>query len=125
MSEESDPFRSREERAAHNQALFRAVNEPVRALNENLGLTNDSGPMAPVSEWVCECANPSCIERVEMSGQEYTAIRSAGNRFLVAPDEAHVHPDVELIADRRPTYWIVEKTGAAKIVAEKLDPTSA
>jgi hypothetical protein len=66
--------------AATNQALFREINERVKELNKGFSL------VLPVGEWVCECANVTCTDRVAMSAKEYEAIRSDGARFFVAPE---------------------------------------
>jgi SpoU rRNA methylase family enzyme len=107
---------NRDERAAMNQMLFRDVNERVKDLNEGFKLVN------PVGAWICECANDTCSERVEMSVNEYEKIRSEGTRFFVAPSDEHVWPDVELVTDRTVRYWIVEKVGQAGKLAMAGDP---
>jgi hypothetical protein len=100
VSEES---RDREVRAAQNQSLFREINERVKELNEGFSL------VLPIGEWVCECANETCTERISMSAQEYEEIRSDGVRFFVAPSEEHVWPDVEVVTKRHDPYWVVER----------------
>jgi hypothetical protein len=84
----------RDERAAMNQMLFRAVNERVKDLNEGFSL------VLPVGAWICECSNDTCSERIELSGAEYEKIRSDGARFFVAPSDEHVWADVEVVTDR-------------------------
>ena len=115
VSEES---RDREVRAAQNQSLFREINERIKDLNEGFSLVLASG------EWVCECANETCTERISMSAQEYEAIRSAGVRFFVAPGEEHVWPDVEGVTKRYDRYWVVEKIGHSGEMAREADPRS-
>lgn len=112
----------RQEHAAHNQSLFRTVNEQVKSLNKDKSLTADFGPLPTVVEWVCECANPSCMERIPLTLLQYEQIRALGYRFCVAPGESHVFADVEDVHERTAGYWVVDKTGAAKAVAERLDP---
>jgi hypothetical protein len=107
---------AREKRAASNQTLFRDVNERVKELNEGFTL------FTPLGEWICECANDTCTERVEMSAVEYEKIRSEGMRFFVAPSDEHVWPDVELVTERTERYWIVEKVGLAGELAMAGDP---
>ena len=107
-----------EEKAAHNQSLFRMVNEQVRRLHSDGGLASDFGP--PVVQWVCECANAGCMVRLELSPDEYASVRAGDHRFLVAPSEEHVFPDVEELTERHPHYWVVEKTGRARQVAAAL-----
>jgi len=107
---------NRDERAAMNQTLFRDVNEHVKDLNEGFSI------VYPVGEWICECANDTCTERVEMSAAEYEKIRSEGTRFFVAPSDEHVWHDVELVTERNDRYWIVEKVGQAGELARVGDP---
>ena len=115
VSEESC---DREVRATRNQSLFREINERVKDLNEGFSL------VLPIGEWVCECANEACTERISMSAQEYEAIRSDGVRFVVAPSEEHVWPDVEDVTNRYNRYWVVEKVGRSGEMARDADPRS-
>jgi hypothetical protein len=108
--------RGRDVRAAKNQSLFRDINERIEDLNEGFGL------VLPVGEWICECANDACTVRIEMTADEYEAVRTEGARFFVAPDDEHVWPDVEEITARHERYWIVEKIGQAGRLAKQADP---
>ena len=109
----------RDEKAAHNQSLFRMVNEQIQRLHLDQGLSDEFGPPAPVEQWVCECANATCLERITLTAAEYESIRAVGNRFAVAPDEAHFFEGVEEVTERHPGFWVVEKTGRAKEIAER------
>jgi hypothetical protein len=106
----------RQERAARNQSLFREINERIEDLNEGFGL------VLPVGEWICECADDACTERIEMTTDEYEAIRKDGSWFFVAPAKEHVWPDVELVVGRHDRYWIVEKVDGAGALAKAADP---
>jgi hypothetical protein len=103
-------------RAARNQSLFREINERVKQLNEGFSL------VLPVGEWICECPDDTCVERIELSAVEYEAVRSAGTHFLVAPANEHVLLDVERVVERTDRYWVVEKFGTAGEEADRLDP---
>jgi hypothetical protein len=103
-------------RAARNQSLFREINERVKQLNEGFSM------VLPVGEWICECADDACVERIELSAAEYEAVRDDGTHFLVAPGDEHVYLDVEIVTDRNDRYWVVEKFGTAGEVADSLDP---
>ena len=103
-------------RAVMNQLLFREINERVKELNEGFSM------VLPVGEWICECANDTCVERVEMSPQEYEAIRRDGARFFVAPSDEHIWADSQRITERHSRYWVVEKTGEPRGVAKRADP---
>jgi hypothetical protein len=105
-------------RAAKNQALYREVNERVKELNQAF----DS--LYPVGEWVCECANPGCVETIELTQEEYEAVRAGGEgtRFFVKPDEAHVVPEAEDVVERHERYWVVQKFGIAGELVQRSDP---
>ena len=106
----------RASRAAKNQSLFRDVNERVRELSEGLG------PSLPLDQWLCECADESCAERIELTTEEYENVREHAAQFAVAP--GHVFPEVERVVARYERHWIVEKVGEAGTVAQGLDPRS-
>jgi hypothetical protein len=108
----------RRSRAARNQSFFRQINERVNELNEAFSL------VLPLGEWVCECADQSCIARIELSAQDYETVRENGARFVVAPGDEHVWPDVENVTERNERYWVVEKLGEAARVSGDLDPRS-
>ena len=112
------PSMFRDQRAAKNQSLFREVNERIEPLNEAFNILNR------LNDFVCECAVETCTANVVMSVEEYEAVRQLPNRFFVLPDDEHVWPDVERIVEKVDRYWVVEKLGYAKTVAEKLDPRS-
>jgi hypothetical protein len=105
----------RERRAGENQALFRDVNEQLRAAKD--GRTSWVG----VSQWVCECADENCRKRIRMSLDEYENLREDSTHFAVAPDMTHVVPDVERVVEKHEHYWVVEKVRDAAEVAEERD----
>jgi hypothetical protein len=107
--------KERERRVGENQALFRDVNERINAVNEARSV------WVKISEWVCECADEACTERIEMTPEEYEGLRANATHFAVAPAEMHVVPDVERVVEKRERYWVVEKLGEAAVAAEELD----
>jgi hypothetical protein len=104
----------REERLARNEALFRDVNERVRAVAEQ------HGGEPHLYQFFCECSNVDCTFQLNATLAEYEAVRAHSNRFLVAPD--HWLPEVESIAEKTGRWWVVEKHGDAAKLAEELDP---
>jgi len=98
------------DKAARNQGLFRAVNERIR----NLDYSN------PHTEFVCECANPDCLERIQMHLDDYEEIRRIPTHFVVAPGKGHFFPDVERIFETHQGYWVVEKFGEAAVKVIRL-----
>lgn len=103
-------------RAARNQALYREINERVEAINKAF----DS--LLPLGDWICECADENCMERLSLTHAEYEALRVQAARFAVKPSEDHVYPDIEKVVERHERYWVVEKVGAAAEAVARIDP---
>jgi hypothetical protein len=114
-------LRERQARLAHNQSLFREVNERIEEINERLEET--SGTMV----FACECAATDCMESVSLTADEYEAVRRFPNHFFVKP--GHVYAEVERIADHvgadGTRYEVVEKFGEGGKVAVELDQRRA
>jgi hypothetical protein len=108
----------RETRAARNEAMFRAVNEKVRELNDALSNMTDEYAIA------CECADGECIQTVNIRQEDYLAVRSSPRQFVVL--RGHVVAGVEQVVSENDGYMVVEKLGAAGELATKLAdaPTS-
>lgn len=103
-------------RAAKNEVLLRDLNERLEAHHRLVGRR--------FPEWVCECADETCAEPVEMSVEEYEAVRAEATRFLVVPSIEHVEPRIERVVQREDRYWVVEKIGIGEEISEALDPRS-
>src|SRR3954447_10338228 len=101
----------REIRAARSQALFRAVNEQMRDLNDSfVAIAGGTFTIA------CECADVSCIEVLELPRDAYEQVRRSPRTFAVLP--GHIYPDIERVVDERDSYVVVEKLGRAAAVVE-------
>ena len=106
---------SREERIGLNEAVFRDVNERIEDVAEASGL--ESQPL----DFVCECGDRSCVQRISMSRREYELVRSESNHFAVFP--GHELLDLERIVERRPGYDVVAKIAPVpERIAEETDP---
>jgi hypothetical protein len=108
------------DRMALNEALLRERNESLEPHNAATHWVNP-----PVADWYCECATPDCSEPVQLTVEEYEAVRANPRHFVIVPDERHLRPDTELIVAKTDRYWVVEKVGEAAAVAEALDPRAA
>jgi hypothetical protein len=64
---------------ARTQSLFRDVNERVKEINQAF-----SGHV-PLGDWICECADNGCAERIAVSMGEYEEVRADPTTFAVAP----------------------------------------
>jgi hypothetical protein len=106
----------RGERAARNEAVFRRVNERLEEVNEAFAT------MADGAEFVCECADIGCVERIELEIAQYEAVRDVPTHFIVKP--GHELADEERIVETYGEYLIVEKIGHAGKRAAELDPRS-
>ena len=88
------------ERLAKNEAFFRQVNERISDVAEGFG-----GPQR--YEFLCECADAACTERIELSREEYEAVRAKPTRFVLA--RGHVASEIE--------QKVRERSGAAALPA--------
>jgi hypothetical protein len=89
-----------EVRIAHTEALFRDVNERIAESAKRF--------QAEEAEFVCECADPVCTERVRATLDEYEQVRADGARFLLVP--GHENPRIERVMERRRgRFAVVEK----------------
>jgi len=106
---------SREERIALNEAAFRQVNERIEDLAESFDLKTQ--PL----DFVCECGDANCMERLTMTRAEYEQLRSDAHQFAVHP--GHEYSDIERVIARRKGYDVVVKSeGAPEEIAERTDP---
>lgn len=105
-------FETREARAARNEALFRAVNEQVRQVNDAFAAITDEFTI------VCECADMRCSEPLTIGPSDYSTLRANDRQFAVLP--GHVDPEIERIVRETDGYVVVEKVGDAAAVAEQL-----
>jgi hypothetical protein len=108
---------SREKRLAENEAFFRSVNERIRDIADGHG----SDPHG--YEFLCECGDPACVDRVTLSLAEYEAVRADATRFVLA--EGHDDETIENVVESAPDHVVVEKVGVAGEVARALDPRAA
>ena len=108
---------AQKERLARNEAFFREVNERIGDVADRLG--TDDQPY----EYLCECADPECAERISLTSAEYEHVRADPTRFVVAPD--HAMEELEIVVHQQAEHLLVEKIGAAGDIAEELDPRAA
>lgn len=105
--------RAQEERLALNEALFRDVNERIREISDRF-----EQPDATY-DFLCECSDPACSERVVLTAAEYEHVRAEPTRFVVA--KGHALPEIESVVEQAKDHVIVEKEGAAADIAVRLD----
>jgi hypothetical protein len=103
------------ERHGANEAVFRQINESI----ESGQWPGEEG--APVS-FRCECARLGCNGLIELSVNEYEAVRANPRRFIVLP--GHERLEAEVVVETRSGYLVVEKIDQAGTTAEETDPRS-
>jgi hypothetical protein len=86
-------------RLAHNEELFREVNEQVDALQDKLGGGD--------ALFVCECSDPECTSSIRLTRRQYEDVRESANRFVLIP--GHERPELERVVEEHGTYVVVEK----------------
>jgi len=96
--------------AAANATTLRAINEAIEE-----GRITADGPVA----FVCECGRVGCDALVELTVEEYEAVRADARRFFVEP--GHELPD-DVIDARNARFVVVTKQGLAADAALREDP---
>ena len=106
---------ARERRLGENEVLYREVNEQVRDLQHEFGL--DDGYV----EFVCECAQLQCNDRIRLTTAEYEHVRSDGRLFALK--HGHETPDVETVVEENDRFVVVQKhEGDPAELAKAEDP---
>ena len=102
-----------EDRIAHNEIVFREVNERIEAGQWPTG-------RGDLVAFRCECGSLRCGMMVELTLDEYERVRAHGTSFVLV--RGHEIPEIEKVVERAATFVVVEKVGEAGVVAEETDP---
>jgi hypothetical protein len=102
-----------EKRLALNEAMFREINERLESQ-----LPVDQNNRLSV---FCECADADCVERIELTPDEYASARAQSRQFILAP--WHELLEIEDVVSRNDRYEIVRKKGDAAKIATQTDST--
>ena len=98
---------------ARTEALFRDVNERIAESAQRFDASS--------TQFVCECADPACTDRVEATLDEYEDVRADGATFLLRP--GHAHDDIERVVADRGRFHIVEKVqSTGRETVRRLNP---
>jgi hypothetical protein len=103
-------------RLAQNEDIFREVNDRINATAEGYGADGH------VYEFLCECSDPACMERVELTLAQYRHVRDEPTRFVVKT--GHAIAEIEHVVETAPDHVVIEKHGEAGRVAIELDAQS-
>jgi hypothetical protein len=107
MSERSD-------RLARNEAMFRSVNERVEEVVQ-------PGAEEEI-DFLCECGDSGCAEKMTLSRHEYEQVRADGAQFAVHP--GHEIREIEDVVLRAKRFLVVRKHPEEAEIAEETDPRS-
>ncbi len=88
-------------RLALNEARFREINERLAVDVREL---IDAGEQIA---FVCECANTGCRQTIELSLDQYAAVRADDLCFAVVP--GHEIPAIESIVRREDGFYVIRK----------------
>jgi hypothetical protein len=103
-------------RMAHTEAAFREVNEAIAGTAARFD--------AEEVDFICECADPQCADRINVDLAEYEEVRSDATHFLLAP--GHHEPRVERVVERTGEFDVVEKVvPRMRRIVRRLNPRAA
>ena len=101
---------------ARTEALFRDVNERIAESARRFEANS--------TQFVCECADPHCTDRVEATLDEYERVRSDGTTFMLTP--GHEEADIERVISDHGRFHIVEKMQrTVRETVKRLNPRTA
>ena len=97
-------------RVAVNQAILRKVNEAMRGDGRADGIA-----------FRCECGRLGCNVLIELTRDEYEAVRADARRFAIVP--GHEVAEIEDVVERYDAYAVVATRAAGAVdVAERTSP---
>ncbi len=109
----ADTARTRRERYAQNEAIFRRANERLAERIQEIAPTLAEFP------FICECGDPRCTQIVTLSPEEYGQVRSHPARFFVVP--GHEGDSDETVVRRDAHVSVIEKAGEALAAVESYE----
>jgi hypothetical protein len=106
----------------HTRARLGANEAVFRQINEGIERGQWPGEEDAPTGFRCECARLGCNELLELSVNDYEAVRANPRRFLVLP--GHEQLEAEIVVETHAGYLVVEKLAQAGTAAEETDPRS-
>lgn len=104
------------EKIARTESLFREVNERIAESAERFD--------AHETKFVCECADPTCTQRVDATLEEYERVREDGATFLLV--DGHEDERVEAVIESDGERAVVAKEHPlVEPIAVELNPRAA
>jgi hypothetical protein len=116
MSGRDESLHKRAERLGRNEAIFRAVNDRIKDLNDTFSAVAPTG-----FQIVCECGNLDCVTPFPIALSEYARVRTDPTLFLLVP--GHEDLSVETVVEQNPAVYVVVRKHPgtpADIAAQKI-----
>lgn len=88
-------------RLIENEVIFRDVNKNIQEFVDNEQNAPNKLP------FYCECSNPECIERIELSTELYATLHKKQKHFITIV--GHEFPEIEKVLKKDSHYQVVEK----------------
>jgi hypothetical protein len=108
------------DRADDPRARRRIVNAEINARRVNEALERGTDPITP-TVFVCECGELGCSTTLTLRTDEYEAVRSDFERFVVVP--GHEVDGIDEVVERHRSHLVVAKSGHdAAEAARRTDP---
>ncbi len=104
---------SGEARRAHNEVVFRQVNEEIKAL---IDADDIDLPLAP---FICECGDRACRELIRVPLAKYSDVRASPRRFILATGHEQRDGHETTTVETQDGFVVIEKTGIAGEIAEE------
>jgi hypothetical protein len=91
----------RDARLVENQEKFRSANERLEELASRANVDGE------VIGWLCECADESCLGRIDLTLVEYETAHLLSDSYVVL--SGHMRVENEDVAEDRGFYQVVQK----------------
>lgn len=87
------------------------VSQVFREVNARIAQIVGTWEWEETQGFLCECATEGCSETIELTREQYEAIRSEPARFVTLA--GHERADLERVVERRDGFVVVEKLEGA------------
>jgi hypothetical protein len=104
-----------DERIARNNVIFREANEKIRASAERYDPDIERIP------FICECAAPECMEILQLTRDEYLAVRRHDCHFMTADGHEAAEGVRAEVVSREDGFLVVEKPLPTSVVGSSTD----
>lgn len=94
---------TRDERCAENQYRFNDANDRLREIVRDRVEPETKVP------FLCECADDTCLARVDLKLEEYESLHEEAGVFVIIP--GHPRINGEVVLQREPGFEQVRKPG--------------